>query len=115
MAGKTRITSKQKSARRRNIKVAQSARKKGVRKGKGAKGKAFGKAFGKRYKEARKFGASKSNAKRLAFEEGHKKAPGIAKKKAGAYARGKARRMGYTKKSHQRQFAQGFTRTLGKY
>lgn len=107
-----RITGKQRAARKRNIKIAQRASKKGVTKGRGMKGKAFRKAFKKEFKEQRRTGSSKAYAKRAAFKAAGKKAPGIAKKKAGAFARGIAKKFGVSSKSGQRQFAAGYKKSI---
>ena len=116
----TRITSKQKSARRKNIKIAQQSRKRG---GGGSKGsyvqrtttaksrKRAGKAFKKAYKEARSFGTKKSHAVRIGLQAAHKAAPSVGQKRARTLARGIGRKMGYGKTGRE-QFARGFVRAL---
>jgi len=118
----TRITGKQRSARKRNIKIAQSAKKKGG----GARGKA-GKAFKKAYKQARKeqkflqggksTRSNKMHARRAGHKAAMKAAPKAGSKLASTFAKGRAT-IGYggkrmkQSKTAKLQFARGYTRAL---
>lgn len=80
MAGKTRITSKQKSARCRNIKIAQSSRKRA------------GGAFKKGYKRARKSGYTKRGAYEAGLRSAMKASPRAGTKLAKSFAKGYAKK-----------------------
>lgn len=94
MAKKSSITTKQRAARQRNIKVAQSAKKKNARSGKRAGAGAYKRA----YKQARtplgklQHGSSKRSSHITGLKAMHKKAPKLAKRKIKAFYRGEARR-----------------------
>jgi len=74
--------------------------------------KRAGGAFKKAYKEARSFGANKSNARRIGMQAAYKAAPSVGKKRARTYAKKAAGRQGITSKTGRADFARGFTRAL---
>lgn len=107
MVGKTRITAKQKSARRRNIKIAQATKKRGG----GARRKA-GKAFKKAYKESRSMGNTKSFSRLQGHRAAMKRSPKAGSKLAGSFARGHAKRTGIKSKSGRTAYGRGYTRAI---
>jgi hypothetical protein len=99
-----RITAKQRVARRKNIAIARSHRKKARKKA--------GSAFKKEYKKSQSY---KYTTKSFSVRRGHT-ASVKASKSAGAklalkFASGYARRKGYDKKG-ARQFAKGYVRSI---
>jgi len=136
--GKAPITSKQRTARHKNIIIARAVKHRGAKKsskvvskstydkrvrkmtkgnqspGASSKSKAGGaakSAYKKTYKEVRKHGGSKENARTMALQSAHKKGARWTYKKARTLAVGIGRKYGWSK-SGVDQFARGFTKAL---
>lgn len=101
---KTRITTKQRAARQRNIVIARKAKKRSP------SSKKYGKAYAKAYREERKAGMDKRNARSIAAHAASKAAPNVAVKKSGARAKHYALRKGYSKRGAE-EMARGARRS----